>query len=101
MVLDEGHKPMNWPTSPLFARARVILMGCSLGRSISGTSSSFLMNFGMEGATGLKPGDFSNLLKASAAEIEVEGGESPPPGAAMEALRRASTSKPYSRSATA
>ena len=43
------------------------------------------MNFGIEGATGLKPGDFSNLLKASAAEIEAEGGESPPPGAAMEA----------------
>ena len=73
---------MNWPTNPRSDKARAILMGCSLGRSISGTASSFLMNFGMEGAIGLNPGDLSNLLKASSAE-GAEGGESPPPGAAM------------------
>ena len=41
------------------------------------------MNFGMEGATGLNPGDFSNLLKASSVEVGAEGGENPPPGVAM------------------
>ena len=83
MVLVEGHKPITWPTSPRSARARAILMGCSLGRSISGTASSFLMNFGMEGATSLNPGDFSNLLKAYSVEVGAEGGENPPPGVAM------------------
>ena len=83
MVLLEGHSPMYCPTNPRLARARAILMGSSLGRSISGTASSFLMNFGMEGATGLNPGDFSNLLKASSVEVGAEGGENPPPGVAM------------------
>ena len=62
-------------------------MGCSIGRSISGTVSSFLINFGMEGVAGLKPGAESNLLKASSVERGEEG-ESPPPGAAMGAARK-------------
>ena len=44
------------------------------------------MKFGMIGATGLKLGDLSNRWNASAAEEGTEGGESPPPGAAMETL---------------
>ena len=65
-------------------------MGCSIGRSISGTASSFLINFGMEGAAGLKPEAESNLLKASSAERGEEG-ECPPPGAAMGAARELET----------
>ena len=90
MVLVEGHNPMNCPTSPCSARARDILMGCSIDRSIFGTASSFLINFGMEGAAGLKPGAESNLLKASSTERDEEG-ESPPPGAAMGAARELET----------
>ena len=41
------------------------------------------MNFGMDGATGLNPGAERNLLKSSSVEEGGEGGESPPPGAAM------------------
>ena len=88
MVLVEGQSPMNWPTNPRSAKAKAILIGCSEGRSISGIASNFLTNFGMLGATGLKPGVLSNRWNASAAEEGTEGGESPPPGVAM--------AKPYS-----
>ena len=92
MVLVEGQSPMNWPTNPRSAKARAILMGISHGRSISGIESRFLMNFGMEGSTGLDPGDRRSKLKASFVAEGTEGGESPPPGAAMERLRRSNTS---------
>ena len=72
-------------------------MGNSHGRSISGIESSFLMNFEMDGGTGLDPGDRRSRLKASLAEEGTEGGESPPPGAAMGRLRRSNTNTAAAR----
>ena len=82
MVLVDGQSPMNWPTKPRSDRARAILIGISLGRSISGIESSFLMNFGMAGAIGAAPRGRSSRLKASVVGEE-EGGGSPPSGEAM------------------
>ena len=65
-------------------------MGFSSGKAISGIASSFLMNFGIDGATGFFPVGAKSLLKASTAEIGEEGGESPPPGAAMAAVGQCS-----------
>ena len=73
---------MNWPTKPLSARARAILIEGFFGRVISGTASNFLMNFGTSWVTGFFPRGISNLRNASSAEDGEEGG-SPPPGEAM------------------
>ena len=86
MVLAEGQIPMNWPTRPLSARARAILMDCSSGKAISGIESSFLTNFEASLAAGFIPDGAKSLQKASFAERGEEGGGSPPPGAAMAAV---------------
>ena len=90
MVLVDGQSPMNRPTKPRSDRARAILIGISLGRSISGIESSFLMNFGMAGAIGTDPRGRSSRLKASVVE-EDEGGGSPPSGEAMIGKERTRT----------
>ena len=81
MVLVDGQSPMNWPTKPRSDRARAILIGISLGRSISGIESNFFMNFGTAGAIGAVPIGLSSRLKASV--VEEKGGGSPPSGEAM------------------
>ena len=71
------------------ASAREILMGCSSGKAISGTSSSFFTNFRIGSKVGFFPACPINFMKASLAEIEVREGGSPPPDALMAALGRA------------
>ena len=60
-------------------------MGFSSGRIISGIASIFLMNFGIWGFTIFFPARERSFLKASTSEREGEGGDIPPPGAAMAA----------------
>lgn len=65
---------MNYPTRPFSTKVKVILMGCSSGRAISGIESSFLMNFGTEGAVGFFPIGLITRLKVSSTEIGGVGG---------------------------
>ena len=83
---------MNFSTKPFSAKVKAILMGCSSGRAISGIESSFLMNFGIEGAAYLFPIELIRRLKVSSEDIGRVGGGYPPPSALMVAGEAAALS---------
>jgi hypothetical protein len=93
--LGEGHKPVNFPMSPLLAKLGADLQVSSAGRSIEGMLSSFLTNFWCESEAGRLLHAATRFLKSSNSGGRGGGGALGPPLGSMARghMERGSTSE--------